>query len=68
MDNELEPGTSVRWNKYRDLRDSGWCYGKIVRRQPRPAHNATIYLIEQASGKRVQKTFESLQIVSGVMT
>ena len=66
MENELQPGTRVRWNKFRDKRDSGWCYGTVSRKVSRPAHNATIYILIDAKGHRVQKVVEALQVVSEV--
>ena len=68
MTDELQPGQRVRWNKYRDQREGGWCYGTVSHKVARPAHNANIYLLIDDRGRKLQKTFESLQAVSGVAT
>jgi hypothetical protein len=63
---EFKPGLRVRWNKYRDLRESGWLYGTVKHRIPKPAHNTAMYVVIDDNGKGHQKTDKSLHVVSGV--
>jgi hypothetical protein len=64
MADELKAGQKVRWNKFRDKRDDGWCYGTVSHRVPRPTHNANIYILIDPKGRKVQKVAEALQVVS----